>query len=45
LPCASFTSSPPAQPILALDMYENSYHMDYGALATAYADAFTDAMN
>jgi len=28
-------------PILALDMYEHSYHMDYGARAAAYVDAFT----
>jgi Fe-Mn family superoxide dismutase len=28
------------QPILALDMYEHSYHMDYGARAAAYVDAF-----
>lgn len=27
-------------PILALDMYEHSYHMDYGAAAAAYVDAF-----
>ena len=27
-------------PILALDMYEHSYHMDYGASAAAYVDAF-----
>lgn len=29
-----------ATPILALDMYEHSYHMDYGARAAAYVDAF-----
>lgn len=29
-----------ATPILALDMYEHSYHMDYGAKAGAYVDAF-----
>lgn len=27
-------------PILALDMYEHAYHMDYGAKAAAYVDAF-----
>ncbi len=27
-------------PILALDMYEHSYHMDYGAKVAAYVDAF-----
>jgi Fe-Mn family superoxide dismutase len=26
-------------PILALDMYEHSYHMDYGARAAAYVEA------
>lgn len=29
-----------ATPILALDMYEHAYHMDYGAQAGAYVDAF-----
>jgi superoxide dismutase, Fe-Mn family len=33
-----------AQPILALDMYEHSYHMDYGAKAAAYVDAFMRAI-
>src|SRR5258707_9314251 len=28
------------RPILALDMYEHSYHIDYGAKAAAYVDAF-----
>jgi Fe-Mn family superoxide dismutase len=27
-------------PIIALDMYEHSYHMDYGANAEAYVEAF-----
>ena len=27
-------------PILALDMYEHSYHIDYGTSAAAYVDAF-----
>jgi Fe-Mn family superoxide dismutase len=27
-------------PVLALDMYEHSYHLDYGAGASAYVDAF-----
>ncbi|HUP97672.1 MAG TPA: Fe-Mn family superoxide dismutase [Usitatibacter sp.] len=27
-------------PILALDMYEHAYHMDYGANAKAYAETF-----
>jgi len=29
-------------PILALDMYEHAYHMDHGAAAGAYVDAFMD---
>jgi len=33
------------QPILALDMYEHSYHMDYGARAAAYVDAFMAVIN
>lgn len=28
------------QPILALDMYEHAYHLDFGAQAAAYVDAF-----
>lgn len=31
-------------PILALDMYEHSYHMDFGAKAASYADIFMDAV-
>ena len=27
-------------PVLALDMYEHAYHIDFGANATAYIDAF-----
>lgn len=34
-----------AGPILALDMYEHSYHMDYGAKAAAYVDAFMNNIN
>jgi len=32
-------------PILALDMYEHSYHMDYGAKAATYVDAFMENIN
>lgn len=32
-------------PILALDMYEHAYHIDYGAKAAAYVDAFMAATN
>ena len=31
---------PGATPILALDMYEHAYHIDFGANARAYVDAF-----
>ncbi|MDX2221218.1 MAG: Fe-Mn family superoxide dismutase, partial [Rhodospirillaceae bacterium] len=34
-----------AVPILALDMYEHAYHMDYGAKAAAYVDAFMATIN
>ena len=33
------------QPILALDMYEHSYHIDYGAQAAVYVDAFMAVIN
>ncbi len=32
-------------PLLALDMYEHAYAMDYGAKAGAYVDAFMAAIN
>jgi Fe-Mn family superoxide dismutase len=32
-------------PILALDMYEHSYHLDYGAAAEKYVDAFMENVN
>jgi Fe-Mn family superoxide dismutase len=32
-------------PLLALDMYEHAYHMDYGAAAGAYVDAFMAAID
>ena len=34
-----------ASPIIALDMYEHSYHIDYGAKAAAYVDAFMENIN
>jgi len=34
-----------ATPVLALDMYEHSYHIDYGAKAAAYVDAFMSNIN
>jgi Fe-Mn family superoxide dismutase len=32
------------QPIVALDMYEHSYHIDYGAKAASYVDTFMEAI-
>ena len=32
-------------PILALDMYEHSYHIDYGTSAAKYVDAFMENIN
>ncbi|MSO98586.1 MAG: superoxide dismutase [Rhodospirillaceae bacterium] len=34
-----------ATPILALDMYEHAYHMDFGAKAAAYVEAFMKIIN
>ncbi|MCX7168087.1 MAG: Fe-Mn family superoxide dismutase [Rhodocyclales bacterium] len=34
-----------AVPLLALDMYEHSYHMDFGARAGLYVDAFMKNLN
>jgi Fe-Mn family superoxide dismutase len=31
-------------PILALDMYEHSYHMDFGAKAATYVDTFMEVV-
>jgi Fe-Mn family superoxide dismutase len=31
-------------PIVALDMYEHSYHIDFGAKAGSYVDAFNGAL-
>jgi Fe-Mn family superoxide dismutase len=32
-------------PIVALDMYEHSYHIDYGAKAATYVDTFMAAIH
>ena len=37
--------APTALPLLALDMYEHAYHMDYGAAAARYVDAFMQNLN
>jgi Fe-Mn family superoxide dismutase len=34
-----------AAPVLVLDMYEHAYHLDFGANATAYIDAFMRNVN
>ena len=36
---------PGATPILALDMYEHAYHLDFGAQATAYVDQVMTNLN
>jgi Fe-Mn family superoxide dismutase len=33
------------RPVVALDMYEHAYHMDYGAAAAKYVDAFLQNVN
>jgi Fe-Mn family superoxide dismutase len=39
--CWDHSSGPPQSvPLVVLDMYEHAYHMDYGAAAAKYIDAF-----
>lgn len=38
-------NAPFSCPLLAMDMYEHSYHMDYGAAAGKYVDAFMQNVN
>lgn len=38
-------NAPFSMPLLAMDMYEHSYHMDYGAAAAGYVDAFLKNVN
>ncbi|HEX8457909.1 MAG TPA: Fe-Mn family superoxide dismutase [Pyrinomonadaceae bacterium] len=38
-------NAPTGRPLLVLDMYEHSYHMDYGAAAAKYIDAFMQNVN
>jgi len=43
---ADHSTSPAfSTPILVLDMYEHAYHMDYGAAAAKYIDAFMTNLN
>lgn len=38
-------NSPFSVPLLVLDMYEHSYHIDYGSVAAKYVDAFMKNVN
>lgn len=38
-------NAPFSVPLLVLDMYEHAYHMDYGAAAAKYVDAFMQNVN
>jgi Fe-Mn family superoxide dismutase len=38
-------NAPTGYPLLVLDMYEHAYHMDYGAAAAKYVDAFVQNVN
>jgi superoxide dismutase, Fe-Mn family len=38
-------NAPFSRPLLAMDMYEHAYHMDYGAAAAKYVDAFMQNVN
>ena len=38
-------NAPAGRPLLVLDMYEHSYHMDYGSAAAKYVDAFMQNVN
>jgi len=38
-------NAPFSRPLLVLDMYEHAYHMDYGAAAGKYVDAFMQNIN
>ena len=38
-------NAPMSRPLLVLDMYEHAYHIDYGAAAAKYVDAFLQNVN
>ncbi|MCA1602758.1 MAG: Fe-Mn family superoxide dismutase [Acidobacteria bacterium] len=38
-------NAPMSRPLLVLDMYEHAYHIDYGAAAAKYVDAFAQNVN
>ncbi len=39
------SNAPHTRPLLVMDMYEHAYHMDYGAAAAKYIDAFMANVN
>jgi superoxide dismutase len=41
----SYSQRSDGRPLLVLDMYEHAYHMDYGAAAAKYVDAFLQNLN
>jgi Fe-Mn family superoxide dismutase len=43
--CYHMHNAPLGHPLLVLDMYEHAYHMDYGAAAAKYVDAFMQNVN
>ena len=42
--CRSHNDARRRAAVLVLDMYEHAYHMDYGAAAARYVDAFMEAI-
>ncbi len=38
-------NAPFSTPLLTMDRYEHAYHMDYGAAAAKYVDAFMQNVN
>jgi superoxide dismutase, Fe-Mn family len=42
---AELSRIPATRPLLVMDMYEHAYHMDYGAAAAKYLDAFMQNVN
>lgn len=39
------TGAPGSRPLLVLDMYEHAYHLDFGAAAARYVDAFMQTVD
>ncbi len=39
------SGAPGSHPLLVLDMYEHAYHLDYGAAAARYVDAFMGSVD